>query len=131
MSDTIAEQERPAVAAEAWEAIESPQDRLIDSVTAHQQEAIDTVESAGNAVVEGLGLAQRAFADFVAERIRQDFATQRALLGSRSLAEARTIGFAHLRTTVDQYGAEVFRMVRLGTSVTRRSLERPHDADGA
>lgn len=125
MSDTIVEQGRAEVAPEGPETIESPQDRLIDSVTASQQEAIDSVESAGTAVVEGLGLAHRAFADFVAERIRQDLATQRALLGSRSLEEARTIGFAHLRTTVDQYGREVSRMVQLGTTVTRRSLERP------
>jgi len=125
MSETIAEQEHAVVRPEEREMIESPQDRLIDSVTASQQEVIDSVESAGTAVVEGLGLAHRAFADFVAERIRQDFATQRALLRSRSLEEARTIGFAHVRTTVDQYGDEVSRMVRLGTTVARRSLERP------
>ena len=104
MSETIAEQEHAVVRPEEREMIELPQDRLIDSVTASQQEVIDSVELAGTAVVEGLGLAHRAFADFVAERIRQDFATQRALLRSRSLEEARTIGFAHVRTTVDQYG---------------------------
>lgn len=110
------------------EAIESAQDRLIDSVTASQQEAIDSVESAGAALVEGLGLVQRAMADFVTERLRQDMETQRALLRSRSLGEARTIGFAHVRTTVDQYGREMSRMARLGSTVARRSLERPRGA---
>jgi hypothetical protein len=129
MSDTTAEEvradeERP----EAREIIESAQDRLIDSVTASQQEAIDSVESARNAMVDGLGLAQRALADFVTERLRQDLATQRALLASRSLDEARAIGFAHLRTTVDQYGRGMSGMVRLGTAVARRSLERPRFA---
>ena len=110
------------------EAIESPHDRLIDSVTASQQQAIDSVESAGTALVEGLGLVHRAVADFVAERLRQDLETQRALLQSRSLGEARTIGFAHVRTTVDQYGREMSRMVRLGSTVARRSIERPRAA---
>lgn len=112
----------------APEEIESPQDRLIDSVTASQQEVIDSAESAGTALVEGLGLVQLAMSDFLADRVRQSFETQRALLGSRSLDEARSIGFAHVHATVDQYGRAVSRMVRLGTTVTRRSLDRPHGA---
>lgn len=105
--------------------IESPQDRLIDTVTASQQEAIDSVESAGAALVEGMGLARQALADFLAARLRQDLATQRALLRSRSLGEAQSVGFAHVRTTVDQYGREMARMMQLGTTVARRSLDRP------
>ena len=107
------------------EVIESPQDRLIDSVTASQQDAIDSVESAGKAAAEGLGLARQAFGHFIAERLRQDLATQRALLGCRSLAVARALGFAHVRTAVDQYGREAARMYGIGTGVARRSLERP------
>lgn len=117
MSDTIVET--------LPEAIESPQDRLIDSVTASQQEAIDSVESAGTAAIEGIGLAQRALSDFVVERLRQDLETQRALLRCRNLGEVREVGFTHLRTAVDQYGREVSRMVRLGTVVAQRSLDRP------
>ena len=107
------------------EDIESPQDRLIDSVTATHQEAIDTVESAGKAAAEGVGIAHRAFTDFVAERIRQDLATRRALLECRTLDDVRALGFAHYRTAVDQYGREMSRMLQLGTTVARRSLERP------
>lgn len=114
-----------AAVTEPREAIESPEDRLIDTLTASQQDAIDSVETASSAVAEGIGLAHRAFADFIAERVRQDLATQRALIGSRSIEEARSISFAHLRTTVDQYGREVSRMMRLGTVVAQRSLERP------
>ena len=109
--------------------IESPQDRLIDSMTATQQDAIDSVESVRNAAVEGLGLAQRALSDFVVERLRRDLETQRALFGCRSIGEARAIGFTHLRTAVDQYGREMSRMVQLGNGVARRSLERPRIAD--
>lgn len=113
--------EPPAVREE----IESPQDRLIDTVTASQQEAIDSAESAGTALVEGMGLMNRALADFVSERVHQGFETQQALLRCRSFREARTIGFAHVHATVDQYGHAMSRMVRLGTTVAQRSLERP------
>jgi len=118
----------PEAAADAdlpREAIESPEDRLIDSVTASQQEALDTVEQAGNAAVAGVGLLQRAMADFVGERLRQDLETQRALLACRSLAEVRTVGFAHWRTAADQYGRELSHMAGLGAEVARQSLARP------
>ena len=113
MSDTT----RPSRRCPPREEIESPQDRLIDSVTASQQEAIDTVESAGKAAVEGVGLAQRAFADFVAERIRQDFATQRALLAAAARLEEvrdhrlRTLSAPPSTST----GARCRGWLRLGT----------------
>ena len=55
------------------------QDALIDQVTASQQEALDTMETAGQAVFEGLTRVQHEIAEFVAERIRQDMETQQEL----------------------------------------------------
>ena len=107
-------------------AIESPQDRLIDTVTATQQEALESAESAGAAFVEGIGRMNLVLADLVNERVQQGIETQLALLRCRSLREARTIGFNHVHATVDQYGHAMSRIAELGTSVTRHSLERPH-----
>jgi hypothetical protein len=107
------------------EAIEAPHDRLIDTVTGTQQNALEGVEAARIALVEGAGLAQRAFAEFFAERLRQNLETRRALVHSRTLEEAGAVGFAHARTAFDQYGRELSRVLRLGTAMTRRSRARP------
>jgi hypothetical protein len=104
--------------------IESPQDRLIDTVTAAEQEVIETFESAGQAMVEGIGLAQQEIADFITERIRQDLDTQQAYLRCRSLDELREINVRFLRTALDQYGDEASRLFRIGSDVAARSFER-------
>ncbi len=107
------------------QAIESPHDRLIDTVTAQQQEVIAGVESAGTATVAGIGVAHLIFTDFVRERMREDLETQRAILRCRTPDEVRAVGFAHLRTAVDQYGRQVARMYGLGTTLARHGLDRP------
>ena len=107
------------------DAIESLQDRLIDTVTVSQQEALETIESASSAVLEALSRAQAEISDFVAERIRQDLDTQQAFLRCRSLDEVRDVQFNFLRTALDQYGGEAAKLVRLGGEVAARSLDRP------
>jgi hypothetical protein len=109
---------------DAAEPIESLQDRLIDSVTAGQQDAIDTIESAGHAMFEVLSRAQAEISDFVAERIRQDLDTQQAFLRCRSLDEVRDVQVNFLRTALDQYGVEAAKLMRLGGEVATKSLER-------
>ena len=69
--------------------IQSSEDRLIDAVTASQQEALDTIEAAGRTVVTGLGVAQRELVDFVTAHIRHDLDTQQALLRCRSVRRQR------------------------------------------
>ncbi|HVH02876.1 MAG TPA: phasin family protein [Amaricoccus sp.] len=102
-------------AEESVEAIESTQDRLIDTVTAGQQEAIETIESASQAVLEAFTRARAEISDFVAERIRQDLDTQQAFLRCRNFDEVRDVQVQYLRTALDQYGGEV----------AARSLDRP------
>ena len=71
------------------EAIASAQDVLIDTVTASQQEALETMEAAGQAVFDGLSQVHREITEFVAERIRQDIETQQEFLRCRSLEDVR------------------------------------------
>jgi hypothetical protein len=111
-------------AAEAAEPIESLQDRLIDTVTVGQQEAIESIESAGNAVFEALSRAQSEITEFVTERIRQDLDAQQALLRCRSLGEVREVQVSFVRTALDQYGGEAAKLMRLGGEVAAKSLDR-------
>jgi hypothetical protein len=104
--------------------IQSPGDRLIDTVTLNQQEAIDGVEAAGHALACGLEAAQREIADFVSERIRQDLDTQHALLLCRTLHEVQQVQFDFLRRAVGQYGGEATRLLQIGGRIAARSLDR-------
>jgi hypothetical protein len=111
--------------AAAAETIRSPQDRLIDTVTVNQQEAIESLEAAGQALAVGLEAAQREIADFVTERIRQDLEAQHALMRCRNLREWQDIQFGFLRTAIGQYGGEATRLIEIGGRIAGRSLDRP------
>ena len=100
------------------------QDALIDSVTASQQEALETMEAASHAMFEGLSQVQREIADFVAERIRQDMETQQELLRCRSLEDVRKVQARFFQTAFDQYATETTKLFKLGGDVAARSLER-------
>lgn len=105
-------------------ALGSPADAVIDTVTARQQQAIQTIETAGAAMIEGVTLVQREIADFVSQRIRQDMETQQELLRCRSLDEMRDLQTRFFRTALDQYSAEATRLMRLGGEVIAKSLDR-------
>jgi hypothetical protein len=113
-----------ANAAGSAEPIESLQDRLIDTVTIGQQDAIESIESAGHAMFEMITRAQAEITDFVAERIRQDLDAQQAFLRCRSLDEVRDVQVNFLRTALDQYGGEAAKLMRLGGEVAAKGLER-------
>ena len=102
----------------------SARDTFIDTVTATQQEALETMEAAGQAVFEGLSQVQHEIADFIAERIRQDMETQQELLRCRNLEDVRNVQARFFRTAFDQYAAETSRLVKLGGDMAARSLER-------
>jgi hypothetical protein len=106
--------------------VESIQDRIIDSITASQQEVIETFETTGHTLFEGLTRTRQEIADFLAERIRQDFDTQQALLRCRSYDEVREVQARFLQTALDQYGSEATRLIRLGGELATRGLERTH-----
>lgn len=104
--------------------LRSMQDRLIDTVTLQQQEALDSVEAAGQAMVAGIELAQREFAEYLSQRVRQDFDASQALLRCRSVDEMCRVQADYLRAAVGQFSDEAARLMRLGTEITTWSLER-------
>ena len=116
--------EQAAASEDDAELLDSIQDRLIDTVTATQQEAIDTIESASQAMFEMFSMARVEISDFVAERIRQDLDAQQAFLRCRSLDEVRDVQVQFVRTALDQYGGEAAKLMRLGGEVATRTLER-------
>jgi hypothetical protein len=106
------------------ESIESPQDAAIDNVTALQQEAVETVEHAGATLFEGVGRVQQEIAQFVSTRVREDLETQQQILRCRSLDDLREVQFRFVKTAMDQYSAETARLMKLGSEIMVRSVER-------
>ena len=105
-------------------AMSSVADTATDSLVLGQQQALETMEAAGQAVIEGVTRFRRELADFVSERIRHDMETQKAMLRCRSLDEFREVQAEFLRTAVDQYSAEASKLMQLGTEMMQRSLDR-------
>ena len=95
--------------------------------TTPQQEMLETIDSAGQAVFEGLSRTQKEISDFIAERIRQDLGTHQAMLRCRSFGELREVQAHYLRTAVDQYGVGASRLLDIGRDVAARSMERAAD----
>jgi Phasin protein len=123
-ADVATDAAKAAAGEDDAELLDSIQDRLIDTVTATQQEAIDTIESASQAMLEMFSIARVEITDFVAERIRQDLDVQQAFLRCRSLDEVRDVQVQFVRTALDQYGGEAAKLMRLGGEVATRTLER-------
>lgn len=106
------------------EAIESAQDRMLDTVTAHQQQMLETMDSAGRALLAGLGETGREISDFVADRIRLDLDTQQAMLRCRTVAEVREVQVRYLLSTLDQVSGGARRLIGIGSHVATESLPR-------
>jgi len=102
----------------------SAADTVIDSVTASQQQALQTMETAGAAMIEGVTRVQREIAEFVSERIRQDMETQQEFLRCKSIDDVRELQTRFFKTAMDQYSAEATRLIRISGEVMARSLDR-------
>jgi hypothetical protein len=96
----------------------------VDELARSQEEALHGVEVAGQTVVEGVTRFQREIIDFVSERIRQDMETQQAMLRCRTFDEVRDVQTRFFQTAMDQYSTETNRLMKLGTEMMQRSLER-------
>jgi len=114
----------PVEAAAETEALGTPADAMMDAVTATQQGAIETMETARTSMVEGLSQVQREIADFVSERIRHDMETQKALLRCRTFEEVRNVQADFFRTAVDHYSTEATRLMKIGTDIVSKSMDR-------
>lgn len=110
--------------AEAAEEVSSTADAVIDSVTASQQQALETLEAARASMFESVARVQRRIADFVSDRIRQDMEAQQELLRCKSFEEVRDVQTRFFRTAVSQYSEEATELFRIGGKAVARSLER-------
>jgi hypothetical protein len=115
---------RAAAEAVSDENVASVADEAIDGVTLTQQQALETFESAQQAMMEGVTRFQKELVDFVSERIRHDMETQQALLRCRSFDEVRDVQVTFLQTAMDQYSTEANKLMRLGSEVVQRSFDR-------
>ena len=102
--------------------IESPEDRIIDQMTLSQQEALERIETTGNAMLDSWERSRDEITEFLAERIRQDLETQAALLRCRNLGEVGAVQARFFGTAVAQYGDEVSRLLDIGRELATRSL---------
>ena len=114
---------------ETEDKVELPQDALIDQLTASQQEALETIETAGQAVFEGLSRVQHEITEFVAERIRQDMEAQQDFLRCRTIDDVRRVQTEFFRTAMDQYSAEANKLMKLSGEIAVRTLERSRTND--
>ena len=65
------------------------------------------------------------FRSFITERIRQDVETQAEMLRCRTLDDVRDLQTRFFKTAVDQYAAEMSRLMKIGTDTMQRSLASP------
>ena len=98
-----------------------------EAITSAQQETLHKMGAAGAAMLEGLTKAQHEISDFITERIRQDVETQAEMLRCRTLDDVRDLQTRFFKTAVDQYAAEMSRLMQIGTDTMQRSFaSHPH-----
>jgi hypothetical protein len=103
------------------EEIAKPADQAIDAVTATQQETLETIETVGATMLENVTRAQRAIADFVSTRIREDLEAQQQLLRCKSFDEVRSVQSKFIKTAMEQYKSEAARLFKLGAATVTKS----------
>jgi hypothetical protein len=85
---------------------------------------VQATESSGRAVLDGMTKMQQEVANFVSKRIAHDLEAQQEMLGCRNFDELQEVQTRFFRTAVDHYTAETKRLMRLGSEVVQRSVNR-------
>ena len=93
-----------------------------EAISSAQQETLHKIGAAGAAMLEGLTKAQAEISDFITQRIRQDIETQAEMLRCRTLDDVRDLQARFFKTALDQYAAEMSRLMKIGTDMMERSL---------
>ena len=93
-----------------------------EAITSAQQETLHNMGAAGAAMLEGLTKTQREISDFITERIRQDVETHAEMLRCQTLDDVRDLQTRFFKTAVDQYAAEMSRLMQIVTDTMQRSL---------
>ena len=83
-------------------------------------------EEQKRAVIENVTLAQRAVAEFVSTRIREDIEAQQKLLRCKSFDEVRSVQSKFIETAVAQYRDNAARLFKLGQDIVAKSTPRAH-----
>lgn len=112
----------PRATIEAEAITKRPGGTTTEAITSAQQETLHTIGAAGAAMLEGLTKAQTEISDFVTERIRQDVETQAEMLRCRTLDDVRDLQTRFFKTAVDQYAAEMSRLMKISTDAMQQSL---------
>lgn len=73
-----------------------------------------------SAILEGMGEVGRELSEFVARRLAEDIATQRAIMGSSSPAELLHIQRHFLQRAVEQYMDETGKLTNLGAEIAAK-----------
>jgi hypothetical protein len=105
------------------EEIAKPVDQAIDTVTATQQETLEAIETAGATMLENMTRAQRAIAEFVSTRVREDIEAQQQLLRCKSFDEIRSVQTKFIKTAMEQYKSEAARLFKLGASTVTKNTD--------
>jgi hypothetical protein len=106
------------------EDVSSAADTAFDMVMIGHTEVVQATESSGRAVLDGMAKMQQEVANFVSKRIAHDIEAQQEMLGCRNFDELQAVQTRFLRTAVDHYAAETKRLMRLGSEVVQRSVNR-------
>jgi hypothetical protein len=134
-----AEEEFAAVAAKAAESgreaaqaaadvptedVSSAADTAIDTVMISHTEVVQATESSGRAVLDGMTKMQQEVASFVSKRITHDLEAQQEMLRCRNFDDLQEVQTRFFRTAVEHYSDETKRLMRLGSEVVQRSVNR-------
>src|SRR5688500_6082794 len=95
---------------------------MTEAITSAQQETLHNIGAASAAMLEGLTKTQTEISGFITERIRHDVEAQAEMLRCRTLDDVRDMQTRFFKTVVDQYAAEVSRLIKIGTDTMQRSL---------
>lgn len=105
------------------EEIAKPVDQAIDTVTATQQETLEAIETAGATMFENMTRAQRAIAEFVSTRVREDIEAQQQLLRCKSFDEIRSVQSKFIKTAMEQYKSEAARLFKFGAATVTKNTD--------
>jgi hypothetical protein len=106
------------------EDVSSAADTAFDMVMIGHTEVVQATESSGRAVLDGMTKMQQEVANFVSKCIAHDLEAQQEMLGCRNFDELQEVQTRFFRTAVDHYTAETKRLMRLGSEVVQRSVNR-------
>ena len=129
MTDAAVDTARKAAEAAAEAVEDTPSERVvaaageaIEVIVSGQTEATRALESMRQTVLDGATRMQQELVDFVSTRVREDMEIQKELLRCRNFDDLREVQTKFFHTAVEQYAAELKRLLELSSEVVQRSV---------